>query len=72
MDIRGSCTGILFRIFCFAGSVTVLLCLEVVEPHYINADPDPALHFNADRDQAFHFNADPNPDLDSHQSDENP
>jgi hypothetical protein len=33
-----------------------------VESHHIYADPDPALHFNAD----------PNPDLDSHQGDENP
>jgi hypothetical protein len=54
-------------------SVTVLLHIwRVLEPHPINANPDPALHFNADPDQAFHFNADPNPDLDSHQSDENP
>jgi hypothetical protein len=34
-----------------------------VDPHHINADPDPAFHFNAvlDPEPAFHLNADPDP-----------
>jgi hypothetical protein len=45
------------------------------DPHYFNADPDPAVHLNADQDLdlTFHFNADPDrgPVPASHQSDAN-
>jgi hypothetical protein len=41
---------------------------RVADPHYVNADPDPAFQFHADQDQAFHFNVEPAP----HQSAGNP
>jgi hypothetical protein len=45
------------------------LCKRVLDPHHVDADPDPprhfaadpACHFDADLDPTFHFDADPNP-----------
>jgi hypothetical protein len=31
------------------------------DPHYLNADRDPAFHINTDPDPDFHFNAEPDP-----------
>ncbi len=37
---------------------------SVADPHYFDADPDPACHFHTDPEPTFHFDvdADPNPD----------
>jgi hypothetical protein len=32
-----------------------------VDPHHIDADPDPACHFDADPDPAFQFDPDTDP-----------
>ena len=39
-----------------------------MDPHHIDADPDPTFHFDADPDPdpAFYFDADPDPDPTSH------
>ncbi len=34
-----------------------------VDPHYIDADPDPACHLNEDPEPTFHFDADPDPNF---------
>ncbi len=34
---------------------------SVVDPHHLNADPDPTYHFGADPDPTYHFDADPDP-----------
>jgi hypothetical protein len=35
---------------------------SVVDPHHIDAGPDPTFHFDADPDLILHFDADPDPD----------
>ncbi len=35
---------------------------SVADPHYFDADPDPAWHFDPDPKFTFHFDADPEPD----------
>jgi hypothetical protein len=36
---------------------------SVADPHYVDADPDPAFHFDAGPDLTFHSDADPDLDL---------
>ncbi len=30
-----------------------------LDPHHVEADPDPSFHFDVDPDITFHFHADP-------------
>jgi hypothetical protein len=47
-----------------AGFTALLLSgLWNLDPHHLNADPDPSFHFNAYPDLTFHFNVDPDPAL---------
>ncbi len=41
-----------------------MLRASVVDPHHVDADPDPACHFDADPDLTFHVDAVPDPDSD--------